>query len=99
MLRAPLRVSSRPAARRVAVMGLFGLGVPELAVIAGVTALIFGAQGVASVLEVWDQRAGGGGPPSPTAPPRPHFPLSLPFWRLAQGPASCRSLERALARP
>ncbi|KAL4431760.1 hypothetical protein ABPG77_002976 [Micractinium sp. CCAP 211/92] len=42
MRRAPLRVSSRPAARQVTVMGLFGLGVPELAVIAGVAALIFG---------------------------------------------------------
>ena len=46
MPRAPLRVSSRPAARQVTVMGLFGLGVPELAVIAGVVALIFGAWAV-----------------------------------------------------
>lgn len=38
--RAAPRVRSRP--RQVAVAGLFGLGVPELAVIAGVAALIFG---------------------------------------------------------
>jgi hypothetical protein len=50
-LRAPLRASSRPPARRVAVQGLFGLGVPEIAVIAGVTALIFGALGVAAASE------------------------------------------------
>ena len=43
--RAPLRAAPRPSARQVAVAGLFGLGVPELAVIAGVAALIFGEQG------------------------------------------------------
>ncbi len=39
---APLRAQTRPAQRQVCVAGLFGLGVPELAVIAGVAALIFG---------------------------------------------------------
>lgn len=40
---APLRAQTlRPARRQVCVAGLFGLGVPELAVIAGVAALIFG---------------------------------------------------------
>lgn len=43
ILRSPLRLPSRPAARQVTTMGLFGLGVPELAVIAGVAAVIFGA--------------------------------------------------------
>lgn len=42
--RTHLRASTRPAARRMTTMGLFGLGVPELAVIAGVAALIFGAR-------------------------------------------------------
>ena len=41
---APLAAARRPARRpKLAVAGLFGLGVPELAVIAGVAALIFGA--------------------------------------------------------
>jgi sec-independent protein translocase protein TatA len=41
--RAPRRAGRpAPAARRVAVAGLFGLGVPEIAVIAGVVALIYG---------------------------------------------------------
>ena len=52
--RAPLRASSRPAARQVTRMGLFGLGLPELAVIAGVAALIFGEYPAAT-------RNGGGG--------------------------------------
>jgi hypothetical protein len=42
MPRTPLRVASRPAPRQVTRMGLFGLGVPEIAVIAGVIALIYG---------------------------------------------------------
>jgi sec-independent protein translocase protein TatA len=44
--RSQLRTVARPVARRqqggLAVRGLFGLGVPELAVIAGVAALVFG---------------------------------------------------------
>ncbi|KAG0559964.1 hypothetical protein KC19_10G142700 [Ceratodon purpureus] len=44
--RSQLRMVARPVERRqtggLAVRGLFGLGVPELAVIAGVAALVFG---------------------------------------------------------
>ncbi len=41
--RAPRRAArAAPTGRRVAVAGLFGLGVPEIAVIAGVVALIYG---------------------------------------------------------
>ena len=40
--RSPMRMAPRPSARQVTVNALFGLGVPELAVIAGVAALIFG---------------------------------------------------------
>lgn len=46
---APLRAQTRPAARQVCVAGLFGLGVPELAVIAGVAALIFGEEALARI--------------------------------------------------
>ncbi|KAL6778880.1 TATA1 [Auxenochlorella protothecoides x Auxenochlorella symbiontica] len=38
----PLWRTARNPGRNVAVSGIFGLGVPELVVIAGVTALIFG---------------------------------------------------------
>ena len=41
--RVHLRAQARRAPRQVTRMGLFGLGVPELAVIAGVVALIYGA--------------------------------------------------------
>ncbi|PSC71949.1 YIPF6-like protein [Micractinium conductrix] len=40
--RAPMRAASRPSPRQLTTKGLFGLGVPEVAVIAGVAALIFG---------------------------------------------------------
>lgn len=40
--RTHLRIAARQPSRNVTVMGLFGLGVPELAVIAGVVALIYG---------------------------------------------------------
>ena len=42
--RAPMRAASRPSPRQLTTKGLFGLGVPEVAVIAGVAALIFGAE-------------------------------------------------------
>lgn len=43
--RSPLRAALPQRARQVTVNGLFGLGVPELAVIAGVAAIIFGEAG------------------------------------------------------
>lgn len=38
----PLVLTNRTGSRGIAMRGLFGLGVPELAVIAGVVALIYG---------------------------------------------------------
>lgn len=37
-----LRINTRQAPRQVTTMGIFGLGAPELAVIAGVVLLIYG---------------------------------------------------------
>lgn len=102
MRRAPLRVSSRPAARQVTVMGLFGLGVPELAVIAGVAALIFGAW-------VWGGLEEGCQVMPPLPPPHvAPAPVSCGFFirprmfapvvLFLQVPASCLSWARAWAR-
>mmetsp|Transcript_18326 Transcript_18326/g.55169 ORF Transcript_18326/g.55169 Transcript_18326/m.55169 type:complete len:129 (-) Transcript_18326:565-951(-) len=41
-LSAPMRPHSRQAPRQVSRQGLFGLGVPELALVAGAAALLFG---------------------------------------------------------
>lgn len=75
---APLRAQTlRPARRQVCVAGLFGLGVPELAVIAGVAALIFGERSLrrpAALLSQPRRRS----PPPPLPPPawcRPSRPL------------------------
>lgn len=71
--RAPLRAVSRPAARQVKVSGLFGLGVPELAVIAGVAALIFGKK---ALRECWLGKLLPALPPvAPLLPPAAPLPL------------------------
>jgi hypothetical protein len=91
-----LRTTGRNATRRVTTMGLFGLGVPELAVIAGVVALIYGEWVLGAGLDVAFPSARRIIPPQPAADCVAYILHS--FSLQIKAPESCQSWAKDWAR-
>ncbi len=84
-----LRLAAPRPARQVTRMGLFGLGVPELAVIAGVVALIYGKH---------HDQALAGKFPSPSTHDRLILPAPPPLPLPSAGPSKLPELGKGLGK-